>query len=293
MSNPDLSIIILSYNTRELTSACIESLYKHTRAVDFEVLVVDNASEDGSQAELKQLAKRHKNMQLMLSDKNLGFVKGNNKAMKRARGKYILLLNSDTELKSPVLPQILEWMNSHPKSGIATCELKNPDGTSQGSGGAFPTIANVFAWMFFLDDLPILGKLINSYHPKVRQSGKAQKVDWITGAFFMIRKEVISKIGYLNEDFFMYVEDMEYCYRVRKAGWEVWYLPQVSIIHFGGASSIREYPIIMEMKNLLLFFKNYRPAWEYSIYRFLFKVGCILRIVVFRGPIYVKAFQQI
>lgn len=293
MPNPDLSVIILSYNTKDLTLGCIKSLYKHTTNINFEVLVVDNASSDGSRSDLKKLAIKHKDLRVIINSENLGFVKANNKAMKSARGRYILLLNSDTKIKSPSLTRVLQWMDNHPHAGIATCELRNADGTTQGSGGSFPTIFRIFAWMFFWDDLPILGKLIKSYHPKGGQSKVAQKVDWITGAFFMIRKEVISQIGYLNEDFFMYVEDMEYCYQASKAGWEVWYLPDTSIIHFGGASSTGEYPIIMELKNLLVFVKKNKPGWQYPVYRSLFKIGCILRMVIFRGPTYAKAFQQI
>ncbi len=299
MKNLDLSIVILNYNTKDLVVSCVESIFKFTKDLSFEILLVDNGSSETNPERFKNIIKKHEQVKLVTSSKNLGFSAGNNLAMKKARGRYILLLNSDTYLTQKVLEPLILWLDANLKIGIATCELKNKNNSHQASGGAFPNIFNAAAWMFFLDDIPLLSRLIKSIHPKHAPSKPTQQ-DWITGAFFLIRSKVISQIGYLNTDFFMYVEDMEYCFRAKMANWQVWYLPQWSIVHLGGSSSTGEFSIISELKNQLLFYKKYYPPWQYSLYHLVFRLGILLRIAVFtilkgkeEGLAYVKAFQQI
>jgi len=296
----DLSIIIVSYNTEKLTRECIQSVFKYTKNIAYEFLVMDNASKDGSIKMLKWLSQKLP-LTLIANFGNIGFGAGNNQGMEKARGKYLLLLNSDTLVKDNVLGEMVKWMDKHPKVGVSSCALKNTDGSLQGTGGYFPTLFKVFCWMFFLEDLPVISKLIKPYHPMHPKSPfykgkdfflKSHQRDWVTGAFFLFRKQVFADVGFFSKDYFMYVEEVDYCFRAKQKGWQVWYLPVWSIIHYGGASGTSELALLSEFKGIKTFFKKYMPAWQMPILRFFLKSGAFLRIFIF-GKIYAKAFKEI
>lgn len=303
----DISIIIISFNTKELTLNCIDSIVKNTKGVEYEVIVVDNASEDGSVEALKKLEEKIGNLKIIENKKNVGFGPANNQGMKEAEGEFILLLNSDTIISYNLLSEMTEWMRDNEKVGVATCALRNKDGSLQGTGGYFPTLTKVFAWMFFIDDLPLIDRLIKPFHPMHAQSfykGTSQfkeksERDWITGAFALMRREVVEQVGYFDEDYFMYTEEVDLCYRVKNAGWEVWYLPKWSITHLGGASSTKEFPILSEYDGIKLFYKKHMPKWQYPVVRFFLKLGALARIFLFgtikgkgAAKTYVEAFRK-
>lgn len=296
MVRVDLSIIIISFNTEGLTRECIFSVVKNSKGLTFEIIVIDNDSKDGSLTMLEAISEKYSNVRLIKNRTNLGFGQANNQGMKVSRGRYLLLLNSDTLVKNNVLGEMVAWMDKNPKVGISTCALKFPSGAVQGTGGYFPTLPRVVTWMTFLDDLPGLGGLIKPFHPmhglspldKNEAFFKARReMDWITGAFFMIRRSAFDDVGYFDKDYFMYVEEVDYCYRTKVAGWEIWYLPKWSIVHYGGASSTAEFPLINEVKGLKTFYRKHRPAWQLGILRLFMKAGALLRIFVFgllKGP---------
>lgn len=322
----DLSIIILSYNTKELTLNCINSAIRNVRDVDYEIIVVDNASSDGSLSALEELSRKLKKfgnkvstkkpvsprelfvpeLKLIKNKNNLGFSKANNQGIKIAEGRYILFLNSDTIFKDSFLREMIDWMDENPKIGIASCALENTDGSMQGTGGYFPYLWRVFAWMFFLDDLPVVDRVIKPFHPMHTQSafykgekfyGKERELDWVTGAFLMVKGKVIEEIGPFDENFFMYTEDVDFCYRAKSKGWKVYYNPRWRIVHFGGASSAREFPIIKEYEMIKVFYKKHMSSWKYPLLRVFLKTGALLRVLVFgflkggdAARIYEKAF---
>lgn len=303
----DLSIIIVNYNTKKITSDCIKSIIKKTRGIKYEIIVVDNASQDGSVEVLESLTKKIPNLKLIKNRQNLGFGKGNNQGMKVAEGEFILLLNTDTIIHNNALGEMISFMRKKDKIGVATCALMNKDGTLQGTGGYFPTLFRVFAWMFFLEDIPLLDLLIKPFHPIHGQSPfykgeglfrKAHQQDWLTAAFFIIRREVIEAVGHFDEDYFMYTEEVDYCWRIKKAGWQVWYLPSWSITHLGGASSTAEFPILSEYKGIKLFYKKHMPSWQFPLLIAFLKGGAALRAIIFGvlkgkevAKTYAKAFQ--
>lgn len=302
----DLSIIIVNYNTKDLLKECIDSIAKHTKGKKYEIIVIDNASADGSPEEVGKLARRLKLIKLIKNKKNIGFAAANNQGIKVARGKYFLLLNSDTLLKKNVLAEMLSWMDNHTKVGLATCALLNSDGSTQGTGGYFPTLIRVFSWMI-LRLVPNIDKIIKPFHPVHHLADRKgaeffeneKELDWITGAFFLIRREVFEQIGYLDEDYFMYTEDTDYCFRAKKAGWKVYYLPQWGINHYGGASGSTWGHVIPEYEGVKLFYKKHYPSWQYPILRILLKLGALWRILVIgklKGKeavkVYAKAFQK-
>ena len=303
----DLSIIIASFNTQDLTSQAISSVVKETKNINYEIIVIDNDSHDGSIEVLEDLASKYKNIKLILNKENVGFGGANNQGMKEARGRYVLLLNSDTLISDNVLEKMVVWMDENQKAGIATCSLLFKEGNLQGTGGYFPTLPRVFMWMTFLDDIPGISNLIKPFHPMHGLSPldknedfftKKHQMDWITGAFFIIRKEVVEQMKGFDKDYFMYVEEVDYCYRAKKNGWEIWYLPEYSIIHYGGASSTAETPILGEIKGLKIFYKKHMPKWQLPILSMILKFGAILRILIFGlskgfgvAKIYAKAFM--
>lgn len=318
-SELDVSIIVLSYNTKGLTCACIKSVVKYTKNIKYELIIVDNASSDGSEKVLEGLRLSKTNFHLIKSKQNLGFSGGNNLGLNKAKGRYILLLNSDTEFNEDSLLKMILWMDKNPKVGVATCKLRNPDGTIQANGGYSPGLVPLFLWATFLDDVPLLSRLVGPYHLHAKTIfgengayGKAHKQDWASGAFMFIRRQAYNQVGGFDTNFFMYAEDVEYCYRYRKAGWEVWYVPVTDILHIGSASSGgdhvkfmgssigKERGVVGEFSGIRLFYKKHLPE-QYWIARLILKTGAALRFLVFgfllgqtqaRG-IYAKAFQTI
>lgn len=308
MKQIDLSIIIVSTNIEDLLRKCLKSLSPALKGIESEVIVVDNASSDKTP---DMVAKEFPWVKLIRKHENRGFGANNNIGMRVAKGRYILLLNSDTEIiDDKIFKGMVDWMDEHSEVGLTSCALVNPDRkTYQGSGGAFPTLLKVFAWMFFIDDIPGLDKLIKPYHPMHGYSPvgtnenyfkREHEQDWLTGAFYMMRKEAMDAAGIFDEDFFLYVEEVELSYRFKKAGWGVWYLPKWKIVHYGMMTNGSEKATIFEMQNIKLFYKKHYPKWQLPFLTLFLKLGALIRIAIFgilSGPkvakIYAKAFIAI
>ena len=286
----DLTIVVINFNTKELTRKCLDSILKNTKNLLYEIVVVDNASTDGSQTFLLRLYRKIRFISFIGNKKNLGFAKANNQGARKAKGKFILFLNSDTEIYDNVLGEMCEWMDQKQKVAVSTCALVNKNGTLQGSGGYFPTLPRVFSWMFFIEDIPYLDKLIKPFHPVhmksffykgLSQFKKMRSQDWITGAFFLVKRDVFEEVGGFDEDYFMYTEEVDLCFRIKKLGFEVWYLPQWEIVHLGGASSTNEFPILSEFKSVELYYQKNMPRWQYQYLRIFLKCGTVIRALVF------------
>jgi hypothetical protein len=294
----DVSVVIVSFNTQKLTVDAVNSVIEKTKGVSLEIIVVDNNSQDGSVNVLTKLAGSNKNITLILNSENIGFGEGNNQGIKKAKGKYILLLNSDTLVTDNVIGEMVGWMDRNLKVGIASCSLKNKDGSIQATGGYFPTLPKVFVWMTFLDDLPGISSVLKPFHPMHNLSPfgantgfyeKDHPMDWVTGAFFLIRGETVRNVGYFDKDYFMYMEEVDYCFRAKKLGWGIEYLPKWSVIHFGGASSVKEFSLMSEVSGLKIFYKKHMPSWQFPVLRLFVKMGALLRILIF-GKTYAKIF---
>ena len=290
----DLSVVIVNYNTPDLTLDCVKSIEKNTKNLKYELILVDNALNAKD-----SIALQNNKTTIIHNKKNLGFTGGNNVGMKKAKGRYLLLLNSDTLIHDNVLAEMVGWLDNNPKIGLATCSLKNKDGSIQATGGFFPTLLRVFSWMT-IQDLPFVDRFIKPFHPKssfyreVTSSAYPQgrELDWVTGAFLLVRREVINQIGYLDEEYFMYTEDTDYCYKAKEKKWKIVYSPVWSITHLGGASSTKEFPILSEYKNVKLFYKKHYPSWQYGILRTLLKLGSLWRMVLISPKTYAKAFRE-
>lgn len=232
----DLSIIIVSYNVRELLKDCLISIFDtvNEAAVRYEIIVVDNNSKDQT---AEMVAARFPRVKLIANSHNHGFAAANNQAIRHARGRYLLLLNPDTIIKPFAIEQVLNFINTTPDAGIVGCKLLNSDGSVQPSCAAFPTLLSVFSEYFFWYKIfpksPLWGKPYMTH----LDLNKIQEVESIKGAFLMIRRDIIERIGLLDERFFIYSEEVDLCYRVKKAGWKIYYFPEAQIIHLGGQST--------------------------------------------------------
>jgi GT2 family glycosyltransferase len=277
-TKPDLSIILVSYNTRRLTLKCIKSIYKFTKNIKFEIIVVDNASSDGSIESLNKLKKKYP-LNLLPQDKNLGFGAANNLGASLAGGKYLLFLNTDTRLSSNALRIALEDAKKIKGLGAYSCKLLNKDGSIQATGGYFPTLARIFTWQLFIDDLPLIGRMFRSVHPPVSFYRQRRELDWITGAFMLIPRSVFQKVSGFDEKIFMYVEDTDLCYRLKKRGYKVIYSPRATVTHFGGASGGNA--LLAEARQTVYFMKKHYSLPTAIAAAILIRVGALLRLGLF------------
>lgn len=227
---PDLSVIILSFNTKDLLRACLKTvLASKMGKYTMEVIVADNGSTDGSVAMVR---KEFPLVILIDNKKNLGFAGGNNPGIKRAKGRYILLLNSDTEVYTDAFRIMLDYLEKHEEVGAATCKLVLPDDTiDPACHRGFPTPRAAFSYFLKLEKLFPKTRVFGGYHQGYKDFSTIHGVDVISGAFFLVRREVIDQVGMLDEDYFFYGEDMDWCYRIKEAGWKIMYNSTVTILH--------------------------------------------------------------
>jgi len=228
-----LSIIIVSWNVGELLSKCLKSIYLYSLGLEIEVYVVDNASADGSAEMVKN---NFPQVKLIASRENLGFAKANNLALKEARGEYVLFLNPDTEIFPDTLNKSLAFMASHRDTGVMGCKMVYRDGSLQPSVRRFPTILAILEMFLKLPKIFSRLRAIDHYLAKGFDYNREQVVDQVMGAYMLIPKLVIEKVGLLDERFFTWFEEVDYCLRVKRASYRVYYNPEVKIIHHGGTS---------------------------------------------------------
>ncbi len=240
----DLSIIILNYNTKQLAIDCISSIEKNypheVKAGFFEVIVADNASPDKSLDLFEDYAKKTKIKEFQVVDnkENIGFAKGNNNAQKYSKGKYVLFLNPDTIVYPKTLNRMIEFMDSHEDAGAATCKIEiPPGGIDEASHRGFPTPWNGFTHFSKLEKVFPKSRLFAGYTQGYKDFSKIHEVDAISGAFLLVRRSVGEQIGWWDEEYFFYGEDIQFCYNVKKAGYKIYYIPDVAILHYGGVSS--------------------------------------------------------
>ena len=264
-----LSVIILSYNTKDLLKNCLESIRKYTYGLEFEIIVVDNGSKDESVEEVKKFKMQNLKLKIIENKTNLGFAGGNNVGIRKALGEYILLLNSDTFLKDNALLKMVKFLDSRPDISVLGPRLLNQDGSFQASVGRFPTLPVVF-WMLFKEHF--------GGSEYVRLSPKEEsEVDWLMGAALMARKNIFKKAGLLDENIFMYMEEVEWCYRVKKAGFKIYFYPEAEIIHLwqGSSRTGRKDPILNIYRGLIYFYRKHKNPAELSLLRLLLKLKAL------------------
>ncbi|MBI2430664.1 MAG: glycosyltransferase family 2 protein [Candidatus Levybacteria bacterium] len=280
-----LSVIILNYNTKDLTKQCLTSLENHYREElrkgVFEIIVVDNASTDTSASVISNLKSQISNLTLIKNKENVGFSKGNNIGAKNAKGRYLLFLNSDTEVGDNGLLSAVSYVEEHKDIGVLGAKLRNADGFDQASTGKFYTIGNVFLMLFLGERFGLL-----------RTSPKTiSEVDWVSGAALLIRKKLFDQLGGFDDHFFMYMEDMELCYRVKKISYQVVFYPYTVIYHKELGSSNRGFAIAHIYKGLLYFYKKHMNYIQYVIVKMLLitKAYVAIAIGIFTNNTYLRS----
>ena len=281
--SPDLSVVILTYNTRELALNCIDSVIKASEGLDVEIIATDNGSTDGT---LEAIRDRFPNVIIVENKENLGFSGGNNRGIAVGTGRYILVLNPDTVVHKDALKLTMEYAEAHPECGMVGCRVLHPNGTVQKSWFA--------EWSLFQAAWEALGLQVvmplSRIDGKLKFSGKAPgqavPVDRILGCFMWMSRKVIETVGMFDERFFLYCEEEDMCRRIRDHGLEVHYFPGAEIVHLGGQTTynISDFSRIQTNISKVLWMKKYRGPASVLAFRLIWSMALILR-VIFRAPL--------
>lgn len=312
-----LSIIIISYNTAELTAQTLNSVKSSldkspNLKSNTEIFIVDNNSQDNSIQVINSFKDIFSQFTILENKDNKGFASANNQAAKLASGKYLLLLNSDTIVQRKALETLVKGAEDN-NFKIAASLLLNKNHSIQPQGGNLPSLITLFNHMFFIDDLPIIGKFFPSTQftgknfkndkQRITQQNKeisVKEIGWVGGTAMLIDRELWEKIGSLDDKIFMYGEDIEFCLRAKEVGAKIGIVESSLIIHLGSASSSNKNALIGELKGYQYIWKKHKPSWQTPFLNFILTGGILLRILLFswilddpRGKIYKEALTKI
>ncbi|MHB0913147.1 MAG: glycosyltransferase family 2 protein [Armatimonadota bacterium] len=274
-----ISVAIVSWNTRELLDQCLASVYRSDPGC--EIVVVDNASEDGSP---DMVADKYPEVKLVRSKVNMGFAAGCNLAAKHSTGRYLLLLNSDTIVLDGALTALAGFMDEHPDAGAAGCRLLNADGTLQRSCSVFPSLTTELFDALYLSKLFPKSRIFARYSMSWWDFNETREVDFVGGSCLIARREAIEEVGLLDEGYFMYTEEADWCYRMWRHGWKVYYYPEAQIIHLGGRSA-RRYgsDILVHLyASRNRFLRKHRGPAVAAVHRGIVALGALLRLAAFK-----------
>ena len=274
----DLTISLINGGNKDLILACIESVYKTAGGLNIEVIVVDNMSADGSVEAIKE---RFPYVRLIINDKKEGFSANNNKAVKSASGSLFMLLNDDTVLHTGALPAMAGLLRSNPEAGAVGGFLMNPDGSPQYTGKARPTL--LAAAMISLGIHRILpdNPVTAAYYHRNNAGKGAEEVESISGAALMVKMDVISKVGPLDEGFFLFCEDVDWCIRMREAGYKLYALPEARITHLRGASTGGRRMVWVYHKSLFRFYRKHYAPGRFFLVNWLMYLALAARLLVY------------
>ncbi len=278
---PDVSILIVSFNTRGVLRECLESIASESAGLSVEISVVDNNSSDGSPEMIEQ---EFPHVHLVRSKINLGFGAANNAALQGCRGRYVVLLNSDAFLCPGSLRLAVKHMDENPRAGLGGGRLVGRDQSWQPSARMFPGILSDLAVMTGLASRYPHSRIFGHFDRTWADQSLASEVDWVPGAFSIIRSDVLDRLGFFDPAFFLYSEEVDLCRRIKSAGYQVWYWPDIVVIHIGGESSRQVKSLEMSstgaqlvlwrMRSTLLYYRKHHgaKAWlaktmEYALYR--------------------------
>jgi GT2 family glycosyltransferase len=276
----DLSVIIVNYNVKYFLENTIRSVKETVRDLSYEIIVVDNASKDGS---MELITSKFSDVNYIYNESNLGFAKANNQALKIAKGKYILILNPDTIVKEKSIDMLIDYLKKHPETGLATCKIIGPEGTLDAScHRSFPTIWNSFCHLSGLSRLFPNSKLFASYNLLYLKDDRIAEVDAVSGSFMLFSREIIEKGIFMPEDYFMYGEDIDFCYQIKKQGYKIEYVPIADIIHYRGQSSKKDKIKLRKyfFESMKIFVKkNYTSKYSF-FYKFILDITIMFSYLI-------------
>jgi len=263
----DVAFIIVTWNTKDLLLDCLESLFGQVSLISYEVFVVDNGSHDGT---VEAVEERFPDAKLIANEKNLGFAAANNQGLKEMSARYAVLLNNDTIVSKGVFERLVEFMDENPDTAVTGPQLLNRDGSKQNCFHNYPSLLTEIV------GLGILKALFPEKYPGKRKDYDSPlETDAILGACLMVRKTVVDQIGYMDDGYFFFLEETDWCYRIKKAGWKVYHIPDVKIVHLHGASTKKKVPVATWIEyyrsNYRFFRKNigFLPLVLVTIIKFL------------------------
>lgn len=266
----DLSIIIVSYNTKEITKKCLNALKKSlyiTPKVRSEIIVVDNGSTDSSVSMLKKFKNSQIPIKTIFNSKNVGFAKANNEGLAVSEGKYILFLNSDVIIEDVNFEDLIYYMNKNPEVGVLTVRVRLPNGKiDMASHRGFPTLWNAFTYLTKLESLlknvPKLSKIFCGYHLTYYDLNTIHEIDSPSGAFYFTRKSILDKVSGFDTKFFMYGEDLDLSYRIKKLGYKIMYYPLFTVLHLKYQSGIKKKNKFLQQKTKKYFYEAMKTFYD-------------------------------
>jgi len=273
----DVSIIIASWNTRGLLRGCLTSIHEQTRDIDYEIIVVDNTSTDGSAEMVK---KTFPQVTLIENPENRGFAAANNQGIAIAKGRYILLLNSDTVVLDNAIAKTVSFSDDNPDAAVVGCRVLNPDKTLQPTCFMFPSTLNMLLSSSYLYKLFPRSKFFGRERMTWWNRDNVREVDVVTGCFMLVRRKAIEQAGMLDEQFFVYGEETDWCYRFKKMGWKILFTPEPEIIHYGGQTTkqMTEKFRLQLSGSMLIFMRRHRSKLTFPFARFLIALFLFLRV---------------
>lgn len=273
----DVSIIVVAWNVRDFLQKCLESIYKETKGIEFEVIYVDNASEDKS---VEMVREHFPEVNIIQNTQNKGFAEANNQGIEAAKGRYVLLLNSDTVILDNAIAKTIEFADSHPEAAVVGCKVLNPDKTLQLTCFMFPSILNILLSASYLYKLFRKSKFFGRELMTWWDRDNVKEVDVVAGCFMLVRKKAIQQIGVLDKRYFIYTEETDWCYRFKKNGWKILFTPEPQIIHYGGQTTEQtsEKFRLQLSGSRLIFMKLHRSKLTFPFARLLIALFLFLRI---------------
>ncbi len=265
----DVSIIIVAWNVREFLYNCIKSVYDQTKGVSFEVIYVDNASEDGS---VEMVLREFPEVHIIENSENKGFIKANNQAIEIAEGRYVLLLNSDTIILEDAIAETVKFADAHPEAAVVGCKTLNHDRTLQRSAFMSHSVLNMFLAATYLYKIFPRSKFFGREFMTWWDFDEPREVETVRGCFALVQASAIEQVGLMDDIYFVYSDDIDWCYRFRKAGWKVMFTPDAEIIHYGGqttAKQMKQRFLFQLYGSKLIFLKKYGS-------KLLFPLACLL-----------------
>jgi hypothetical protein len=269
----DLSIVIVSWNVRSYLLDCLKSISDSRPSCSYEIWVVDNVSTDGTCA---AVCEQYPQVHLIANKENAGFARANNQAMRQCSGKTILLLNPDTKVHPGALDSLVNFLHEHPQAGAAGSCLLNPDGSLQPACYPFPTLTREAWRMFHLDRLKAYGV----YDSANWDTNSPRSVDVLQGTSLALRHEALNQVGLLDEAFFIYTEEVDLCYRLHKAGWQRYWVPQSKVVHYGGQSTqqVARAMFVSLYKTKVHFFRKHYGRLSAHLYRLILLAAAVTRV---------------
>lgn len=296
----DVSIIIVNYNCLDILDNCLLTLFQFTAGINYEVIVVDNNSTSGN---VEEVTNKYPGVILIKNKTNAGFAAANNQGVKIAKGRYILFLNNDTVFKENVIKATVDFADSKNEPVIVGCNLLNPDGSNQESADCFPTVWNAFTENFFIYKLFPKSAVFNKYYIKYQNYNEPCEVDVVKGAYLMGPKEIINKYNGFDERFFFYAEETDLCYRFKKDGGKVYFYPNASLIHLGGATT-DNYPWFKYRNQhvaIIRFYQKHFKGLSFAAVILIRYTGLIIRVplyailgmLTFKKYLFLKSFYYL